>query len=427
MYKLLIILLLLIICNLLPGGVIYDKPGNTIIVSDYSQEMPCTLSTLYRLARMNGWKNITRDESGKIFTVDANLQIGKADGSSTFFQVGDKEESGETLIVQGNVIISPNWFSVKNSNRGTNRLTLGFPDAAKIKCSLKIANGHTVYSNCIPRKGKRPQRGIKGGQLHIYNSEITCINGGRKNHLNNLYLYGDQVILKNSAVSYFGTVAAYGLNRRTGKVDNTIFRNGKYAMISSGWNARNCTFENLTLGIVDMGGPIRSTLTNCIFKDTPANVRLHCGKSWVFAIDCDFGKGKFDIRSKHRNKDKKNGRKFYPYLVSNRHLIVKVVDKNGNPISGALISIDGKSKSNIPGVIEKRRGRTGKDGMTPGKGNRTALILTEFLIQANDSAKASRTEFTYDLKVSASGFNPVTKDDLKLTISWDVIEITLIE
>ncbi len=94
------------------------------------------------------------------------------------------------------------------------------------------------------------------------------------------------------------------------------------------------------------------------------------------------------------------------------------------PLTGALVSVE--NEQGELAAAEPPRLRTDADGRIPGRGEKGALLLTEFLTRATDDAQApDHRRYAYTIMVSADGFQPAAVSGYQPEKSWDVVQIQL--
>ncbi len=419
------------------AGVVFDRAANTLRVTGYPESNPCRPETLLRVDRMNNWGIVTYNQSNGDYRVDADLQVGWNDGSRTYFQLGDKDNRAETMVVNGNVIVYP--FRIKGENprdaaHCVNRLTLGVPGAPAARAVLKIESApdkrHGLYVRECPALaagGKKFSRhAAQGGQLHVYNSRITAAREDAKHAFAGGLLYGESVVLSNAVIAWFNGVATYGLHRDCSIVAQTVFEHGGSAMINYGWVARGCVFRDLQSAVRDWGGPIHAELYDCLFEGNRQNLRLTIAGSVVNAVDCEFGRGTLPdlIRNERQTREGRG----LPALVSHRHVRMAVTDEDRRPIQNARVVCRLLADDHDLNAITRWEGVTDAAGMTPGRGDAGAVVLAEYRVRAaeNTNAPPERTDFEYEINVQADGYAPATPKLFKPVSSWMKVDMRLV-
>lgn len=433
----------LLVASLLRAGVTYDDATDTLIVDNYPEQVPCTPHTLSRIDTFNGWGKVSADGASQTVAVHCNLQIGLNTGTDTHFQIGDPTRPRETLVVHGNVVIHP--FHVHGLNQWSGprrviRLTLGERQNPQVTPVLKIASEAAsprgLYINRVPLPDgtlRFADRWTTGGQLHVYHGTITAAVqdrqhafGGETSAGPHVLMYGDSVVLQDATVSWFKGVATFGLNSSTATVENTVFEHGATAMINKGWLARGCTFRKLGTAIQDWGGALDARLVDCRFEGNVRNLRMRFRGSRVIAVDCIFGvPDQPDCFASVY--ERKGEGPTPPMLVSERHLLVRVLDEQRQPVPGAKVGI---TCENVAAgdvlCITSWSGATGPAGITPGRGDDGAALLTE----SRTSVGATPTEpdvltFSYRVRAQTPTGAVAVLDGLQLRESWETVDLLL--
>ncbi len=432
-------MVLLILCSLnlyVSGAVVYQEKDNVLWVTDFPITTPCTPEILYRIDQKNGWKKVTYDKASDTYRIDASLWIGNNNKTNTYFQIGNKEHPEETVIVKGNIFIKPYWVKGKNPgkcwwklkkpDRYINRITLGDPDNDKIKATLKIDNSERKGYTLIVGGGKIAN--INGGQLHAYNSTITAANPKKKFAIGavkngrpkRIFMGGYQGnILKDTTISHGAFMMSYAIfNLFGGVMDKVTFADGDIAVSSGMKLITGCIVKNCRIAVYDMGN-MDLTMINCKFENNQVNWYLRYGGKGIILVDCEVGKPK--VRNVLLRKRKGN-KTVYPRVISKRHIIIKVVDSNGEPVPKAEIKI-------IPEVtdpeVEEMILAADKTGMTPGKDSAGAILLPDEKIRASDGKIPITKKFTYTIKAEVPWLTPAEIKKFSPAKSWETITIIL--
>ncbi len=422
------ILLLFFSSIFINAGIIYTNDSNTICVTDYPKDFPCTPSLLFKFDKEMGWNKITYVKANDTYYLTGNLQIGENNRTNTYFQLGSKSHPRECLVVKGDIFISPYWINgldpgkkwwTLRMKKYVNRLTIGVEGDNKIKPSLKIDNSKGMGFTLIV--GGTHKNKALGGQLCVYNAVICALQkvsgkliGSVKNGNNKFIAFGSANYIKiiNSTISDASFLATYGFSNDYGSIENTVFDNCSTAIPCSGINyLNNCTFKKCGSAIKGWSSNTKLVLNNCHFSDNIRNfhLRFNCH---VECIDCEIGKSLKD-NIIQRNSINKTGNSYSSKLFLKKHIIVKVLDKSGKPFPGAEIEI-------IPNIIgfgiKKQVYNTDKKGMTPGINSSAAILLTQKIA----SSEYQRT-INYSIKVN--GVNKLT--NFIPARSWETITINL--
>ena len=394
------------------AGVEYLPEADALWVSDFPEAYPCTPELLARVDASHGWGKVQYDGASQTCTVTCDLLIGRNDGSETWFQVGDAARPEETLIVQGDLRVYSTWLLGENTEplhegrRRTNRLTLGVPDDPSIRPSLLIDNeqgaGHTIVVGGFSGYGSENQ----GGDLCTYNATIGPVGDvpiGAAESGSRGMVFGGKGTLEVIGCTVRGVVGrAFGGQMTAGVFEDTRFEDCGIAIHGTYQeHVRGCSFVNCGTAIIS-GSRNALKLTDCTFEGNERNWSvqyLH-----AVAIDCtidDFAKGNYEAERE-------------TFLVSKRHVVVRVVDGEGRPVGGAEVRASTDADVAAP-AFELRQAATGADGLTPGEGADGALLLSELVIRAPQEADGEpvRSDYTWTIEAHAGdrsgrveGFTP---------------------
>jgi hypothetical protein len=386
------------------AAVEYCAATETIWVSDYPADFPCTPRLLARIDKTFGWGRVYLDEGNSVVTVAANLMIGRNDGSSTYFQIGDPKHTNETLIVQGSLRVYPNWLTGENRELHpgkptqlwmlrqaglVNRLTLGVRDDPNIHAALLLEKhprgpAQLTIGGFFGYSSKNA-----GGQLLVYNSMIASAGDDPIETVNMGVL--DRLEMINATVR--------NVRREWGR------------LLGSGL-FQNCRFEKCGVAItgyyqdkvnavsfIDCGTAVSvardGVLYDCVFSGNRRNWSLnHNGR--LVAVDCEidaYDKGAYSGASN-------------AFFVSKRHVIVRTLDRAGNPLKNAAVQVQllGAERVGAP-EFDNLQAVTGTDGRTPGREAKGALLLSERLLRAGADTNAApeQTEYVYAIHAKADG------------------------
>ncbi len=414
MRKFRLILFILSATLQLTAQITYDAGSNTITIEGFPPEMPCSLNTLFMTDQMNGWNKIERKDN--IFRINANIMLGHPAGTDSCLQIAGNQN--EIVHLNGNLIASP--FFVKGINKklfwetykAKNFLILGNEKRPGVSGRLIVGKGKNLYIGILPEQRGKYQT---GGGLICHNSKITASGKSKFGEKFVWFYFNSKVVLKNSGISRFkGSI--YGFTGKRMTIDGSVFSGGG-GIISGISKFSNCTFKNLNIAIIDYG-KLDAVFNNCVFENNKRNWRMRYFYG-ITCIDCKISKPKLpDIYQATTRK----GKTAYPRFISQRHIIVKVVDKSGNPVENAVVTatpvIAGKKLISNNGI------KTGKDGMTPGKGSSSALLLTEKMIMATKQRTPETTIYSYKITAEKNG-EKVDMNNFKPVESWQVITLKL--
>lgn len=435
--RLLALLIWLIPVWFASAGCRWMAADNTIWITDYPAGAPCSLTTLLRQDRMNGWGVVAYDAAADIYTVNASLLIGGNAGPSTYFQIGSPAHPAETLILNGNLTVHPGWVRGENplgesqTQSRINRLTLGCPGDPSVRVALKFAcsptGAWTLITGVAP--GRPPASSWSGSDLHVHNSTITAATadqnhafGGKLDaawrHGDHVFTYG-RLVMRNAAISWFRGVGTWGARDVFVQIEDSCFENGHYAMINGGWPARGCTFRNLVTAVGDWGGPLRTVLSDCRFENNQSHWKLTVPGSRLTAVDCVWDAPKF--KNRYAWDPSKSDARQAPAFVSQRHFVVAVSNAAGQPVANAVVTVVCEQDAWDDPVI-CGQALTDPAGRTPGPGMTNALLLVEFTERATPTPDApARMDFTYTAHVRAAGYRPAAIPVFAPTQSWQTL------
>ncbi len=393
-------------CTPLPAraAVEYCAATETIWVTDYPADFPCTPRLLARVDQAFGWGRVRLDEASGAVTVAANLMIGRNDGGSTYFQIGDPAHSNEILIVQGSVRVYPNWLAGENRELRpdqptelwmlrqaglVNRLTLGVRDESAVRAALLLEKH--------PRGPDRLTVGgffgvssqNAGGQLLVYNSTIAPAGDAPIETVNMGGL--ERLEMINATVRNVG--GAWGRHLGVGLFQNCRFEKCGAAITGTYQDKVNA------VSFVDCGTAVSVTrdgvLYDCVFAGNRLNWSLN-HKGRLVAVDCEIDAYDKGVYSGATN----------AFFVSKRHVIVQALDRAGKPLKNAVVQVQllGAERAGAP-EFDNLQAVTGADGRTPGRDAKGALLLSERLLRAgaDKNAVPAQTEYVYAIHAKAGG------------------------
>jgi len=418
----------------------YDAEKDVIWVSNFPESNPLLLNKLDFIDNINQWDKVSYDKTTDTYTIDASLYIGLNDGTETYMQVGTKDSPKETLLVKGDVIIYPGFIAGENDKvdlrkPGANCLTLGSPVDKDINATLKIwsekssGNWHTfsVGRTFFMRNGRGvPNYNASGGAFYLYNSTVTAAVQDRDHAIGNPHVdLNGKIVMDNSVMSWFREAVGTGFQGRNDTITDSVFEDSGCGIIGTSYplKIKGCIFRRLSAALISEGlTPMNVELTDCVFEENVRNWKLSRGKA--MCIDCTFGKSEKEniIKKSPYASDGKKKTDAYPVLSSLKHVIIEVRDSNGSPVKGAEISI--KSEQGALDSFYPAKLKTDTRGNTPGKGDKEALLMTEFLIKATNSS-AERTDYSYEINIVANGYNTASVKSFKPLESWKTERIVL--
>ena len=414
---------------------IYNRAANAVWVYDYAGLVPCRPRQLLRADKMNDWDIVAYNASNDTYTVNANLWIGRNNGTDTYFQLGGRENPHETLVVNGNLVIYPIVISGENEPkalRSVHRLRIGCPDHPDVRPRLLFDCGadgiYSLHAGAY-YQGRRMVGGVPAsGELHVYNGIISTTDPryliGR-----HLYLYLDRIVLRNATISRVARTIAYGLNAKNSLVENTVFEDSGNALSWGAQEMRGVTFRRLATAVSDSARyPLSATLTECRFNENKVNWDLVAGN--LYLVDCEINPpletnhyasrkdAVFGDRVKVRAEDVPDSVR----VVSSRHVVVNVVDGKGQPVRNARVEAKCEQDDRV-----RRVAVTGAEGMTPVRGMEGALLLDEWEESAGMIAdEPVRRDYSYTIEITPYRGKAVhAHTGLLPNKSWEIIEVNL--
>jgi len=424
-------LLCLLSARLLLADVAYDAAENCIWVKGFPEEAPATLDTVLNADSKGKWGKVTYDKARDTYTIAASLWIGSDDDLGTFVQIGRKDHPRETLVLKGDLWIRPPRESIKRSDGRAsivNRLTLGHPNDASIRPSLKIAcSKPREFGICLGIRTTDNKVWKRGGDLHAYSSLLTAaiqnkehiLRGSGEHKGYSTGWYGSDIRLVNSTLSWIDGGMTYGADAGNAVFDGTTFEHGGRALANGRQYARNCTFRDLDIAVAE-GGSLDATLVKCTFENNALNWSLGSAASQgVTLIDCEQGPPKpqpskgvgphraVSLRENQVTADEAVRRRIplYPCYNELRSLVVKVTDTDGRPVPRAVVHVacDDATALRTPLSITDDNGLTSQDM------EKDAILLTILRLQATDKPDEPKAfRFRYTVTVSAAGHKPKT-------------------
>lgn len=409
------------------GEIRYDAEANRITVAGYAEERPATLDDVVAGDRARGWSKVAHDRSTDTFTIRATLWIGSDRDLGTFFQIGRPDHPTETLILHGDLVVCPPRRSAQRDDgryRISNRLTMGDPDwpdirpTVKMACTRKNEFGVKVLMVSMPKEASK-REDLPVGELFMLNSTLTAATQDA-DHTYSAEIWlshaGVNYRLQDSAISWWGGGlfrTAYLYTRRRPKREEQIVRGVTF---ENGGSARgpfdclDCTFRNLAVARVDAGA------TRCVFEGNQVNCQLTSYQVGPLFTDCTLGPTPQPLRVPRSTRPEQWLRNYSVYrrasdlrLVLNPGMVervsipVKVVDRRGRPVAGAVVTVD--CPDDREGLaVHRGLAVTGRDGLTPSDARGRALVVTKRELRpTDDPTRPQRIERAYRMRVTAPG------------------------
>ena len=404
------------------AAVFFDAERNVIQVTDYPAEFPCTMERLWFVDRVHGWGKVRYDEAAATYTVTAELWIGAADGTETYFQLGTKKCPRETVVLKEDLKICP-WF-VNAENPKTkwweqpvkvNRLTLGDRDDKSLTASLKIDNAKRLAVG---------ESTAVGGELCVYNSTISALRPTRDpkvSHAAAKHSFFGKTTLNNARVSWLAGQLS-GLQYPHAVIEDSVFENCGAAVCNGVNRLFRCTIRDCGFAVLDQGCT-DAELVDCVIQGNETNWSLKYSRWGLVLIDCTYdkpAKGNFygcwtsPVTKKRQ----------YPAFKSRRHVIVEVVDRSGSPIPNATVEV--ACEQGDLEAVDNRKTLTDRSGRTDAKGGSRPVLLTEIVEKATGvENRPEVTMYSYQFKVGAPGYQPALQAHFKPVESWQVVRLVL--
>ena len=420
------------------GMALFDAEQNRITISGYAEETPATLDDLLAADKAGGWDRVSHAAETDTYTVKASLWIGTNTDWGTFFQIGRTNHPRETLVLHGDLTVSPprnmgrrveHWRDYAGERydgyyRVSNRLTLGAAGRPDIRPTVKMAcarrNEFALRVLVDPMPADSKERWyVPMGELFMFNAVLTAATPDT-NHTYaaaiTLSHAGINYCLQNSTIAWwdgnlFGMtyyVATRGMTADDRTMRGMIFENGSRA--DGNFEATDCVFRNLAVARLNGGA------TRCVFENNRVNFLMTAGHIGIMLTDCIIGPSAQPMLLPRSTRDEQWLRKNSVYkpisdlnLVKNPGVVervslpVKVVDQHGRPMAGAVVMLDCPADTEGWAVV-RPLAITVADGLTPADGAR-ALVITKRELRPTDDPEAPESiTYVYRLTVIADGF-----------------------
>ncbi len=404
------------------AGIVLDEERDAIRLTDYPPEAPCTLARIHAADRAFGWQRVQYDPTRDTYTIAGSLIVGANDewgatrscGSETALQIGSPEHPRETLIMRGNLYVSPYWIASENPGeywsaaRKKNLLVIGDQADTNVNAALIFAcctNEHyTLYCGRLPWKTAAQF----GGGLHVYNSEIAALHPGAAGLIGDaergdMHLPGGSVLVNARLADVRGGLAGLQNNTKLKdyRLQDTRFERIGAVLVNGIQEAVGCTFADCGTAVLDQGG-LRAVLRNCRFRSNDCNWAL-IYNARLTLVDCEWSAPRKGDH--YRTWINRQSVKQYPRLTVSRHLVVEVREASGTPLADA--EIRWRAEADAPERDLPRQSlicRTGADGRTPAPGMPGALALAAYTETATDKPDTpAPARFRYVLTAEKNG------------------------
>jgi len=377
------------------SSITYDSSENKITVIGFSESSPCTFEDIYQASQNNGW-GVVNKQNGIQYVINAKLRIG--DGSTeTWFK-----------DIKKHIIITPatnDAFYVDNN--------------AVFQLGEKDPNGNP-YNGCVfwvPNyEGDSAFYGYDNGAWRLYDSMIY--------YPAFLYLWSRGSVPPAHEIIGCRFLKFMGM-RIAG--ESSIVKDIVMHSDSKNWDMIGLTFkgkiakiENIFSYKLKYGaywsplyGQSDTTLSNIKIRDCEYAIRVfgEYGNYSMYLIDADIDN--WNIKWENVSTDANKIYRQYTFSV-------KVTDKNGNPIEGAVVELWDKDNNKIFTEV------TGYDGNIPVK-------IVTYGYYAYPTGNTLNLFSPHKVKVSKSGYTPleaeITIDRPMKNLVWqlDALNYTLDE
>lgn len=394
------------------SAIVYQPVGNTILVIDFSAKKPATLAGIRAADAAGKWGVVQYDAAGDVTTLAAHLQIGNAEGTNSFLQIGAVARPAEALIMKGNLAVKSPKTMGYALWQGQNGLILGDPDKPEVKPVLKFA---------CSKAGEFGLTTEPGSVFKCYSAVITSVTADRKLGWKGALACfpGGEMIVRDTLFSNFTEL--YPTGTAQGDVQGCRYEYGSAALPNGGGYYRNCVFRNLDTALSD-GGCLDCTVVNCRFENNLRNWHLAHTAWGIRAVDCFIGAPSNQTVTCQRWQYPGTERWHYPRFLAQRHIVVAVKNAEGQPVAGARIAV--ANEQNDLSAVAHGQALTGVDGKTPAVNSGQALFLTDYVIRASDDpAKPVEQYYTYTISVNAEGYAPAKITGVDPDQSWVEKEI----
>ena len=385
------------------AGITTNLKGDTILVTDFPKDRPATPADIKAADEKNAWEMVDYDLKTDTYVIKANLKIGAADTTSTWFQLGTKEHPKETLVMAGQLAVMR-----PAKDGGSNMLQLGRAGSRAITPALKIVpTGKKEISIYI----------FEGAGFNAFHATISSANPGKGNMASRPWL-GGRIVWEDCHISWF-PVATY-------RAYNDVFKRCTFShcgMVFMGPNpntVEDCNFIDSAVGIGAVGATGRGTFRNCLFKNNMVNVNMGHGAQ-VVLIDPQINPAK--SRSSSVGNSMFQGKLRRGRITVKRSMVIEIVNAEGNPVEAALVDVTNEMKGGP--APENGATATDEDGRTPDRYS-DPVIVTDYIqtaVKGEDGIKRwtgtpITTPYTYQMKVTKEGYKNRIVEKIDPSASW---------
>ncbi len=410
------------------GTIRYEADANRIRVSDFPEERPATLDDILSADRQNGWDRIRFAPDSDTYTLDAALWIGASDDWGTFFRIGRPERPRETLLVRGDLVVTPPRPSALRSDgrfRISNRLTLGDPARPNIRPEVRLA---------CSRRGEYAVR--------VLAEEVPPPPASAANRtIGEWFMAHARVAPADPAHPYAAAIVIShaGVNFRMAESTFSGWIGDLFTPVFTPYSATTPPAERVMRGMVfEQGGTVRyfsflecvfrgldaalthGGATRCVFDGNRRNLALHANHTGAILLDCTIGPPELSLRLPPT---KQTSLRQLRVVSATRHardpavlanpgvlecasLPVQVVDGQGRPVPLASVWLECPAEPDGAAVL-RDLAVTDRDGLTPPPGHDQALVLVTREWRPTDRPEAPQLKtYHYRLRIEAPGYVP---------------------
>lgn len=303
-------------------GITYDAGTNTITVTGFSESSPCTFEDIYQADVDNGW-GVVHKQNEYQYQIDAKLRIG--DGSTeTWFKdikrhVVITPATGDAFFVANNAT-----FQLGEIDEHNNPLN---------GCCLVIPN----------YEGDTPFYGYDNGAWRLYDSEIY--------YPAFLYLWSRGAVPPTHEIIGCRFIKFMGM-RIAG--ENSVVKDCVFHAESETWSMIGLTFKGQLAEVSNIHsykmmygvywspqyGLSDATITGLKIRNCQYAIRVYgeYGDYSLYLIDADIDN--WTIKWENMSTDANKIYRQYTFKV-------RAVDKDGNPISGAVVEVWDKFNNKV--------------------------------------------------------------------------------
>ncbi len=410
------------------GTIRYEADANRIVVAGFPEEQPATLDDVRASDRAGGWGRIRFEPSTDTVTLEASLWIGAANDLGTFFQIGRPGHPRETLVLRGDLVVTPPRPSPQRRDgrlEVSNRLTLGDPAHPDIRPAVKMdcaAPGEHAVRVLAGTNAWPTRRGpvLPLGELFMFHATLTAATPApNRAYAASIRLShaGANFQMADSAVSWWtGDLFSVLYVPYETWTDSRTMRGMTFEQGGRvGWLAfEDCAFRGLDTALTHGGA------TRCVFENNRRNLALeahnHVG---AVLLDCVVGAPALPLRLARTRRDLAGLRAYSatrhardlavlsnPGVLECSSVPVQVVDARGRPVPRAAVRIECPAEPDGAALL-RDLAVTDRSGLTPPPGHRQALVLVKREWRPTDRPEAPELKtYHYRLTIEAPGCPP---------------------